>query len=67
MFGEGDVLRTKIANVRLLSPPSDTSKPIGAPLPCGEELVVVGAEKGGYINVQGAIGSGWVKVVLVSR
>jgi hypothetical protein len=67
VFSEGDVLRTKIANVRLLSEPLDTSKPIGAALPRGEELVVVGAEKAGYINVQGAMGSGWVKVVLVSR
>ena len=67
VFNEGDVILTKIANVRLYSQPSDTSKPVGSPMPRGEELVVVGAEKDGYINVQGAAGSGWVRTVLVTR
>ena len=66
VFSEGDVLLTKIANVRLLSQPSETAKPVGT-LARGEELVVIGAEKDGYINVQGAAGSGWVKMVLVTK
>ena len=61
------MILTKIANVPLFSQPSDTSKPLGSPMPRGEELVVVGAEKDGYINVQGAAGSGWVRTVLVAR
>ena len=65
-FNEGDVLVPKIANVKLMAQPSDTAKPLGT-LPRGEELVVIGAEKDGYINVQGANGSGWVKVVLVQK
>jgi hypothetical protein len=32
-----------------------------------ERLVVVGEQKNGYINVQGAAASGWVKVVPVMR
>ena len=65
-FSEGDVLLTKIANVRLLAQPMDGGKPITT-LARGEELVVVGAEKDGYIHVQGAAGSGWVKTILVTK
>ena len=56
----------KIANVRLLAEPSDASKPL-ATLARGDELVVIGGEKDGYINVQGATASGWVKIVLVEK
>jgi hypothetical protein len=66
VFNEGDVLSPKIANVRLMSDPSDSSKPL-ATLARGEELVVIGGEKNGFINVQGATASGWVKIVLVQK
>lgn len=65
-FNEGDVIVTKIANVRLLVQPSETAKPLTT-LARGEELVVVGTEKDGYVNVQGAAGSGWVKTILVIK
>src|SRR5262249_34219676 len=58
VFNEGDVLTPKIANVRLLAEPSDTGKVL-ATLARGDELVVVGTVKDGYINVQGATASGW--------
>ena len=64
-FNEGDVLMPKIANVKLMAQPSDTAKSLGV-LPRGEE-VVVGGEKDGYVNVQGANGTGWVKVVLMQK
>jgi curli production assembly/transport component CsgG len=66
VFDEGDVLVPKIANIKLLAQPTDTAKPL-ATLGRGEELVVIGAEKDGYINVQGATASGWVKIVLVQK
>ena len=66
VFNEGDVLSPKIANVKLLAEPSDTSKVL-ATLGKADELVVTGAEKDGYINVQGASASGWVKIVLVQK
>jgi len=66
VFNEGDVLSPKIANVRVMSDASDTSKPI-ATLGRGEEIVVIGGEKDGFINVQGANGAGWVKIVLRSE
>jgi len=66
VYNEGDVLSPKIANVRLMAEPSDTSKPL-ATLARGDELVVVGGEKDGFINVQGATSTGWVKIVLVQK
>jgi hypothetical protein len=66
VFNEGDVLSPKIANVKLMAEPSDTSKSLGT-LPRTEELVVIGGEKDGFINVQGANGAGWVKIVLMNK
>jgi hypothetical protein len=66
VFSEGDVIAPKIANVRLMSDASDASKPL-ATLARGEELVVIGGEKDGFINVQGSTASGWVKIVLVQK
>ena len=66
VFNEGDVLTPKIANVRLMSDASDTSKAL-ATLARGEELVVIGSDKDGFINVQAATASGWVKIVLVQK
>jgi Curli production assembly/transport component CsgG len=66
VFGEGDVLSPKISGVKLLAQPTETGKVL-ATLSHSDELVVVGAEKDGYINVQGATASGWVKVVLVQK
>jgi hypothetical protein len=66
VFNEGDVLSPKIANVRLMSAASDSSKPL-ATLARGEELVVIGGDKDGFINVQTATASGWVKIVLVQK
>lgn len=65
VFNEGDVVVTKIANVKIFSGPTDSSKSL-ATLARGEELVVVGAEQSGYINVQGSAATGWVKKVLVT-
>jgi Curli production assembly/transport component CsgG len=66
VFSEGDVLVPKIANVKMLASPADDAKVI-ATLPRTEELVVVGAQQNGYINVQSATANGWVKLVLVMR
>ena len=66
MFAEGDVLVPKIANVRLLSDASDAAKVL-ATLGRADELVVIGAVKDGFVNVQGAAAIGWVKAVLVMK
>jgi hypothetical protein len=66
VFNEGDVIGPKIANVRLLAEPSDSAKPV-ATLARGDELVVIGAEKNGFVQVQGASASGWIKIVLAEK
>jgi hypothetical protein len=65
-YNEGDVLVPKIANIKLYAEASDTSKAL-ATLARGEELVVIGEAKDGYINVQSSTASGWVKAVLVQK
>lgn len=66
VFNEGDVLRPKIANVKLLSKPSDESAPIMT-LAKGEELIFMGKEQDGFVSVESSKGAGWVKKVLVTR
>jgi curli biogenesis system outer membrane secretion channel CsgG len=65
VLNEGDVVVPKIANIPLLAQPAD-GKPV-ATLARGDELVVIGAPKDGYVNVQGSAASGWVKVILVQK
>ncbi len=66
VYNEGDVVTPKIANVKLLASASDGAKAL-ATLQRGEELVIIGAEQNGFLNVQGGAASGWIKKVLVSR
>jgi hypothetical protein len=51
VFNEGDVVAPKIANVKILAAPTDDAEPL-ATLSKSEELVVIGAEQNGYLNVQ---------------
>jgi len=66
VFNEGDVLRPKLASVKLLAQPSDQSDAV-ATLARGEELIFLGKEQDGFIHVETAKGGGWVKKVLVAR
>jgi hypothetical protein len=66
VFNEGDVLRPKIANIRLLSRPSDGADPL-ATLARTDELIFMGKEQDGFVNVESARGSGWVKKILLTR
>jgi len=66
VFAEGDVLAPKIAGVKILAQPADNAKELGT-LGRGDEMVVIGKEQNGFINVQGANGAGWVKIVLVNK
>lgn len=65
-FNEGDVVRPKIGNVKLLAKPSEASDAL-ASLGKGEELIFMGKEQDGFVSVETARGSGWVKKVLVTR
>ena len=66
VFSEGDVLRPKIANVKLLAKPSEESALV-VMLTKGEELIFMGKEQDGFVNVETSKGAGWVKKVLVTR
>jgi hypothetical protein len=63
---EGDIVLPKIANVKVMAKPADDSKVVGT-LARTDELVVIGKESNGYLNVQGANVTGWVKAVLLVR
>jgi hypothetical protein len=65
-FGEGDVLVPKIDNVKQLAEPNDGARAV-ATLKKSDELVFLGAEKDGYVKVQGSTAEGWVKKTLVSK
>lgn len=66
VLAEGDVLTPKIPGVKILATPADGAKEV-ATLARTDEMVVIGKEQNGFINVQGATGSGWVKIVLVNK
>ncbi|HSE95879.1 MAG TPA: peptidoglycan-binding protein [Methylomirabilota bacterium] len=66
VFNEGDVLRPKIANVKLLTQPTDQSAAVST-LARGEELIFTGKEQDGFVSVETARGAGWVKKILVTQ
>ncbi len=65
-FNEGDVLLPKIDNVRLLSAPSDSGQVVTT-LSRRDEMVFLGKEQDGFLQVETGKGSGWVKKVLIAR
>ena len=67
VFSDGDVLTPKIGAVQMRADANDTSKVV-ATLNKGDEVIVTGAEKDGFIQVTNAAGAaGWIKIVLVSK
>jgi curli biogenesis system outer membrane secretion channel CsgG len=66
VFNEGDVLLPKIDNVRLLSAPSDSGQVV-ATLSKRDEMVFLGKEQDGFLQVETGRGSGWIKKVLIAR
>jgi hypothetical protein len=65
-FNEGDVLRPKIANVKLFTKPADDA-PSTIVLGKTDELIFMGKEQDGFVHVETSKGAGWVKKVLISR
>jgi SH3-like domain-containing protein len=66
VFNEGDTLGPKIAGVKMYATPSETGKVV-ATLGRADEMVVVGEEKDGYIQVETGSGKGWVRMTLVQK
>jgi len=66
VFNEGDVLLPKISSVRVMSKPSDSAQVV-ATLGKGEEMIFLGKEEEGFLQVETGKGSGWVKKILIAR
>lgn len=65
-FNAGDVLLPKIAGIKVFEKPNSTSKLIYA-MKKEDEMVFMGEEKDGYLNVQGANGEGWVDKKMIKK
>jgi len=59
-------VREASTKAKVLASPADSAKAV-ATLQRGEELVIIGPEQNGFLNVQGGSASGWIKKVLVNR
>jgi curli production assembly/transport component CsgG len=66
VFNEGDVLRPKIGSVRVMAKPTDAGQVVTT-LGKGEEMIFLGKEEDGFLQVESGKGSGWVKKILVAR
>jgi hypothetical protein len=66
VFNEGDVLSPKIDKVQVLAEPKDGAKVAGT-IGRSDEVVVVGGEKDGFVQVQGSTAGGWVKIILMNK
>ena len=66
VFNEGDVLRPKIGNVRVLAQPSDQA-PTVTTLARGEEMIFMGKEQDGFVSVETGKGGGWVKKIPIGK
>jgi len=66
VFNEGDVLYPKIAGVKIMGSPTEAGKVV-ATLDKGEELIYMGAEQEGFLQVESGRGGGWVKKILVTK
>jgi hypothetical protein len=66
VFNEGDVIRPKIDNIKLLAEPRDGAKEVAA-LKRTDDVVYLGQEKDGYVKVQASAGEGWLRKALVTK
>lgn len=66
VLDEGDILRAKIAGVRVLRAPKDGSPAI-ATLAGGDTVVYLGEESNGYLKVLASAGEGWVRKLAVAK
>jgi curli biogenesis system outer membrane secretion channel CsgG len=66
VFNEGDVLLPKIDNVRLLSAPSDSGQVVTT-LTKRDEMIFLGKEQDGFVQVETGKGGGWVKKILIAH
>lgn len=63
---EGDVLRPKLNNIRILGDSKESARSIGV-IPKGEDVVYLGLERNGFVRVQTSEQEGWVKKTLMAK
>ncbi|HEY4367951.1 MAG TPA: CsgG/HfaB family protein [Steroidobacteraceae bacterium] len=66
VFNEGDTVVPKIGNLKIYSQASDISKTVST-LAKGDEMIVMGEEKDGFVKIESGNGAGWVKKVLITK
>jgi len=66
VFNGGDVLYPKIAGVKVMASAGDAGQPI-ATLSKSDEMIFLGEEQDGWLQVESANGVGWVKKILVTK
>lgn len=66
VLNAGDVVKPKIGNVKVYSQP-DQGSSIVTTLPKGADMIYMGEEQDGFVNVETSDGGGWVKRVLIKR
>ncbi|MBM5812479.1 MAG: peptidoglycan-binding protein [Gammaproteobacteria bacterium] len=66
VFSAGDVLHPKINGVKLMGTPGDAGQVL-ATLGKSDEMVCMGQEQDGYVQVESGQGAGWVKKIFVAK
>lgn len=66
VFSEGDVLYPKIAGVKLMGSAGDGGAVV-ATFDKADEMIFMGGEQDGYLQVESGKGGGWVKKILVTK
>lgn len=65
-FAEGDVIGAKIDNVELYADPSGDAEVVTR-VSASDDLVYLGTEENGFLQVQSSAGAGWIRKVLAER
>lgn len=65
-YDKGEILVPKISGVRIHAQPSEASKVVGT-LSKNDEVISLGTEKDGFLNVRGSKGSGWVETMMLRQ
>lgn len=66
VFEAGDIVTSKINNVRLMSLASDDSDVV-TNLNSSDEMIYMGQESNGFVYVESGQGGGWIKKLFVQR
>ena len=66
VFNEGDIVRSKIPNVKIHASPN-ASSPVVTKIGPGDSVIYMGEEQDGFIHVESGDGGGWVKKLFITQ